>query len=200
MLGIKAVVFDVGNTLLATNPVERWEQTSQLLGIKAGPQPDKLLYKKLEEGKIPFREFLNRVTKRKISGKEFQAVKTLWKKRQANRPIKKVYKIVKRLKANKKYCLGLLSNTDAVHVKENRKQGFFKDFKIQVMSNEAHMLKPSAKIYKMLLKRMKCKPEETLFVDDQRENVTAARKLGIKAILFESPEQLEKKMKKMKVL
>ena len=37
-----------------------------------------------------------------------------------------------------------------------------------------------------------CKPAETIFIDDQKENVRAAKELGIKGILFRTAEILEK--------
>lgn len=46
--------------------------------------------------------------------------------------------------------------------------------------------------YQAVLKKLKLKPEEILFVDDEEENVEVAKKMGMKAIYYQSFSDLSK--------
>ena len=69
-----------------------------------------------------------------------------------------------------------------------------------VVSGEEMTRKPFPDIYQITLKRFDLKPEESLFIDDNKRNIEAAKALGIQCIHFSSPQQLEKELKQLKVL
>lgn len=71
----------------------------------------------------------------------------------------------------------------------------FQEFDGIVVSGEEHLLKPDAAIYKCLLERYDLQAEESLFVDDNADNVVGARNVGMKAIQFTSAEELERELK-----
>ncbi|MEP6262046.1 MAG: HAD family phosphatase [Gillisia sp.] len=94
------------------------------------------------------------------------------------------FDFIKKLSENKKYRLFLLSNTNEIHIdwiKEN--VSFFEDFKkcfeAFYLSHEIHFRKPDAAIYKFVLDTHDLNPEESLFIDDTKENTDAAASLGI---------------------
>jgi putative hydrolase of the HAD superfamily len=63
-------------------------------------------------------------------------------------------------------------------------------FELVVDSAWVGMRKPEREIYELTLERLGAvAPEECLFVDDNELNVTAARELGMTAVLFESNDQ-----------
>ena len=64
-----------------------------------------------------------------------------------------------------------------------------------VVSGEEHLLKPDAAIYKCLLERYGLQAEESLFVDDNADNVAGARNVGMEAVQFTSAEELERELK-----
>ena len=66
----------------------------------------------------------------------------------------------------------------------------FQEFDGIVVSGEEHLLKPDAAIYRCLLERYALRAEESLFIDDNRDNVAAARAIGMEAVRFENAEQL----------
>ena len=66
-------------------------------------------------------------------------------------------------------------------------------------SHEMNCIKPDPEIYKKALKRMKLKPEETVFIDDIKKFVKGAEKIGIKGIHFKNSKQLIKDLKKLNV-
>ena len=71
----------------------------------------------------------------------------------------------------------------------------FQEFDGIVVSGEEHLLKPDEAIYKCLLERYDLQAEESLFVDDNADNVAGARNVGMKAIQFTSAEELERELK-----
>jgi putative hydrolase of the HAD superfamily len=57
-------------------------------------------------------------------------------------------------------------------------------FEVVVDSSEVGMRKPDARIYLLTCERLGVAPRASVFVDDNRDNVEAARALGIEAIHF----------------
>lgn len=68
---------------------------------------------------------------------------------------------------------------------------FLRLFDGRIVSGEVKLAKPDPLIYQLLLDTYKLNPRESLFIDDRLENVEAARALGIEAVQFISPRQLE---------
>ena len=50
--------------------------------------------------------------------------------------------------------------------------------------------KPTHKFYDRALSIAQARPEQSLFIDDREQNLTPAAALGMKTILYESPDQL----------
>lgn len=57
-------------------------------------------------------------------------------------------------------------------------------FDLIVISAEEGIMKPDQEIYRRTLQRLGCRPEESVFIDDNLENVQAARALGMEAIHY----------------
>jgi epoxide hydrolase-like predicted phosphatase len=88
------------------------------------------------------------------------------------------------------YVTAILSNAwdDLRSVLENKWQISYAFDEIFI-SAEMGIAKPDSKIYEMVLEKLDCKPEETVFVDDFIENIEAAQKLGMHGIHFQGKEQ-----------
>jgi putative hydrolase of the HAD superfamily len=85
----------------------------------------------------------------------------------------------------------LLSNMQhdmAAHARKNF--AWFAHFDHQILSCEIKLIKPDAAIFRHTVERLDVRPEEALFVDDREANIEAAREVGLKAIPFQSVEQL----------
>ena len=65
-----------------------------------------------------------------------------------------------------------------------------------IWSCRAKKIKPDPDFYRMLLGSYGLKPEECIFVDDTPANITAAKRLGMKAVLFTDPEQMAADLEK----
>jgi glucose-1-phosphatase len=89
-----------------------------------------------------------------------------------------------------RYNIYLLSNTNAIHVKR-MKEMFVKDHQIDdftklfdtpYLSYEIGLLKPDPAIYEYVLKDADIKKEETIFLDDNADNVKSALSIGLPTI------------------
>ena len=59
-----------------------------------------------------------------------------------------------------------------------------------VFSFSVGYMKPHEEIYKILLNRYKIDPEKAIFFDDKEENIKAAKKLGIKGVVFDKHDSI----------
>ena len=59
-----------------------------------------------------------------------------------------------------------------------------------VVSGVEHVMKPDHRIFELALHRFGIEASETVFIDDNPNNVKAACELGIQGVLFHSCEQL----------
>lgn len=87
------------------------------------------------------------------------------------------------------YRLYYLSNisADVMHGNiENR--DFFPLFDGGIASCDVHMLKPEPQIYTLLMQTYNLAYDESIFVDDNRQNAQAAYNLGITGILYKNPK------------
>jgi putative hydrolase of the HAD superfamily len=85
----------------------------------------------------------------------------------------------------------ILSNMgDYVLAKVEREFDWIHRFDVLVWSFQLGIAKPDPAIYRHTLAKLGVLPEETLFIDDKRENIEAARALGLQAIQFSSVERL----------
>lgn len=61
-------------------------------------------------------------------------------------------------------------------------------------SNEIKALKKTKRAFTIPLKALKLMPEECIFIDDHKRNLPAAKKTGIRTILFKNNKKLEKEI------
>ena len=61
-----------------------------------------------------------------------------------------------------------------------------------VVSGEEHCIKPSPKIYQILLDRYRLNPTDCVFIDDRQDNVDGARAVGMQGILFTDAQSLRR--------
>jgi len=97
------------------------------------------------------------------------------------------------------YKLAILSNIEPNLAEFNKRRKLYDGFDVVVLSCDVGLRKPDPKIFKLVLKKLSLKAEECFFVDDKAEHVTAARKLGIHAILFKNSSHLERELRKLDV-
>ncbi|TWR28500.1 HAD family phosphatase [Mucilaginibacter achroorhodeus] len=109
--------------------------------------------------------------------------------------------ILKKLKESGKYKVYALTNWSAetFPVALERFE-FLSWFDGIVVSGTEKMRKPQPEFYQLLLSRYDVKPEEALFIDDNKRNILAAEQLGIRSIHYQSPEQLTTELQQLNIL
>ena len=186
MKKIKGIIFDFGNVVCAFDNMDFIKNISK----HTGNSPEKLykliytntdLIEKYEKGLISsnyFYQHLSRICGLKVKRKELiKAYSGIFI------PIKKTFGLIKILK--KKYKMGLLSNTCWWDYKyEIRNTEIFQLFDKVSLSFRVKQSKPHPDIYKDILKKLKLKPEECVYIDEIEKNIEGAKKLGLKTILF----------------
>ena len=76
---------------------------------------------------------------------------------------------------------------------------FFKDFDGVVVSGREKTRKPFPEIYTLILNRFNINPKSTIFIDDNFDNVQAAKTLDIQSIRYTPSVDLKLELKKFNV-
>ncbi len=77
-----------------------------------------------------------------------------------------------------------------------RRFAFLAEFEGIVVSGEVGAAKPDERIYRALVERHDLEPARTLFIDDRRENVEAAARLGIRGLVFSGAAALRNDLRR----
>ena len=83
------------------------------------------------------------------------------------------------------YRLFVLSNMSRDFIDFLRQQEVYANFEGDVVSCEEGVVKPMPQIYDILLEKFSLDAEDTIFIDDRRENVDAAAAKGISVFHFD---------------
>jgi putative hydrolase of the HAD superfamily len=189
----RAVIFDIGRVLI------RIDVGRAMKGLASGTSlsPEELWpaiekdprWKDWQEGRISARDWHLHVKQRFGGSATFERFTEAWNLVLDPEPIlsNELFE-----KLSKNYRLGLLSNTDPIHVAyiESR-YDFFSHFPARVYSCEIGAAKPNPLIYREALRACRVQAKEAVYVDDIAAYVEAARRLGMAGIQFQSSEQLE---------
>lgn len=95
------------------------------------------------------------------------------------------------------YVTAYLSNVDRSRHSYTSKIIDKGPFDYRFVSYAIGFRKPDPRIFKYALKRMKLRPEETVFIDNLYPNVLGARRVGMNGILFEGRRKLDLSLAKL---
>ena len=95
------------------------------------------------------------------------------------------------------YKLYVLSNMSHEFIAYLRKKEVYAYFDGEVVSCEEGVVKPDPAIYRTLIDRYSLDVEQTMFIDDRRENVEVAASFGITPFHFDR-EDCEKNCKELR--
>ena len=102
---------------------------------------------------------------------------------------KELYKFAFKLK-KQRYKIAILSDQWQLSKKALVLPKYMKKFDEVVISCDIGLRKPDPKIFKLLLTKLKLKPSQCLFIDNQKWNTDVAKKLKFKTILYKDNKQL----------
>ena len=97
----------------------------------------------------------------------------------------------------KQVKVGLISNAWSGLRAWIVKEKFEDAFDAMIISAEAGVAKPDARIYQLALEKLCAAPAEAVFLDDFQANVEGARAVGMAAILFTQPELALKELQRL---
>jgi len=179
---VKVLIFDFGNVFLNLDLDKAIQDTFELLEIES--LSDELLsFNYLyEQGLISTEEFLEFYQDNfpKLSK---QDLIQLWNSMLKDLPQHRL-EFIQKLAAEKKYKLILLSNTNVLHikwVKENipSYETFKNCFDAFYLSHEIGLRKPDKAVFELILNNNQLAAKDCLFIDDTKEHIIEASKLGI---------------------
>jgi len=194
---IKAIVIDVGGVYVKGTRNDVFSYLSKKFKVDLNNSIE-YLYTRFNTGKIDSEEFFKKISNKLKIDKHIlkrawlNAIKIKFK------PDKNIEKILKNLKESG-YILTTITNTNKFHLNFHRKAGNYKYFTVVIASCEVGLLKPNKKIYLILMKRLKLKPEEILFIDNTEENLITAKRLGMKTITYTNPGNLKKTLSNLHI-
>ena len=198
---MKAIIFDLGNVLIhfdARRAAERFAREAEVSFEKVWRHFfTSRIEKAYTRGEITTREFFQHAKEAFNSTIDFATFSELWNDIfWENREIRPILK-----KLSRRYPLYLISNTNALHFNHVRRRfpQIFRHFKRTFPSHVVGHRKPDPKIFWKVLRTIRLKPEETVFIDDMPNFVESARKVGMRGIRFQSNTQLKKELRKLKV-
>ena len=96
------------------------------------------------------------------------------------------------------YKLVALTNTNIIHERiwKVKYADTLRHFENIFCSHELMTRKPESQVYQIVLDYFQVKPQQTIFLDDNIDNIKGAAKLGIATILVASQEQMRDELLK----
>lgn len=195
---IKAIIFDLGDVFIIDDlSMKKFFKITKINPKELEVASEKHFHK-FDTAKIDAIKFWNKIVKDLNLPKKgiyYSEMMTHFYSKHA-KINKRLESLVKKLK-RKGYKIAILSNRPEPAVKVDREKGWYDHFSDVVVSSEIGIRKPDKRIYKILLRRLKMRPEECVFVDNDSENLIPARSLGMKTILFKNVNQTKIELKKI---
>jgi putative hydrolase of the HAD superfamily len=195
---IKAVIFDLGNVLIAVDEMRALDQ----MAARTGKTRREL------EGYVMLTPFTNQLALGELSPQQFYEIvrrdtgfmgdfaefARIWS--DVFTPIEPMIVLARRLKG--RVTRLILSNTNAIHMDCVLKQfPIVREVEGLVLSHEVGLLKPDPRIYELALQRFELRAECTVFIDDIPTNVEGARAVGLHGIHYQNPDQVRLELTKL---
>lgn len=181
---IKNIIFDIGNVILNFNVAEviqkftsdRNEQKFILDNIINSPE---WLGNALIDTGYITRENAIEIVKDRTNHVYDKLITDFWYNYNNFAKVdENVLNLIKKLK-NNNYKIYLLSNINPYTYEFVEKSGLFELVDGYVLSYQEHKVKPFVSIYTTLLERYNLIPSESVFIDDNQNNITTGNSLGI---------------------
>jgi len=185
---IKTVLFDFGGVL---GPVGRPGFISKVVADLCGRPPAEVFFADLAPSlrgtpseETAFFDELNRRYKANITAQQF-----LDKCFESFQPSSEVYEMASQLRQSGLQT-GIFSNVFSINAREIQRRGLYDGFDPLILSCYEKLAKPDPRFYRVALQKLKHKPQEILFIDDQPLFLEPAKLLGIHTVLAENPDQI----------
>ena len=196
MDGIKNIVFDLGGVVFARDPRKFEREFIEFFSYIMLPEMPHF-WEEYDRGVSTYEQVLSDLAEYNSCDREL-ADRNLKRSILTQEEIPATKALIEDLKLAQ-YKLYVLSNMSLEFIEFLRKMDVYKYFDGEVVSCEEHIVKPDAEIYKTLIDRYSLVESETLFIDDRKSNIKAAREAGWKGFDFDAyhPEDSCNKLREM---
>ena len=197
MKNIKSIIFDLGGVLLNIsyqNTIDEFEK----LGVDNSSafyskKSQTNIFNLLETGEISENELIREIQSSCKSATRKQII-FAWNSMLLDLP-KNRTNLLENLK--EKYQLFLLSNTNAIHIKELKIRlgevkysKFYNLFNKVYYSHEIGVRKPHSEAFRLVLNENNLEEKEVLFIDDSPQHIEGANKLEIQTHHLSDTEEI----------
>jgi len=198
---VKAVIFDLSGVVWKRRPFNKdfFLLLSKTIGMhpKTIKSKYKLVSSQFQTGKLELDDWLKTFgLKQDIIDNFNPNLESLFTSHYERNFYPKSLPFLKLLRVNH-IAVGCLTNSENYLVKLLTKADFFCNFDFKITSAKVGYRKPNQKIYKKIFKIGNWKPQEVVYVDNQKSNVDAANKLGIHGVKFKSYKLLAHTLDKL---
>ena len=196
---IKAIIFDLSGVLIEDPALKMLDYFRAFFGIKIETfrKVDLEIFPRFQKGMVSEEQLWERICSAfKVPVPD---VPSLWEDafRSVYKPKEEMFSLAAKLK-EEGYKVGLLSNSEVPAMSYFLKQN--PDlFDATVFSCIEGTMKPERRIYEIALERLGVQPHEAVFIDDRKDFLEGAKKIGIKTILCTSPHQVQRDLTQFSV-
>ena len=197
---INNLIFDLGGVIIDLDFQASFQEFATLSGLSADEVAQRtdglMFFTEYEKGLISSQQFREQISDLLQFSAPDETIDKAWCAMLGGMPAPRL-QLLQRLKS--KYRTFALSNTNDIHVRNfntivekslGSVQLFNEHFEEVYFSHEMKMRKPDPEIYLMVLQEQQLNPTETLFIDDNLDNVQGAAKLGIQTLHLQNPQHL----------
>lgn len=197
---VKNLIFDLGGVIIDLSPARTVDAFTALSGV--GPddvrrayltEPEFFAYERGEISDMEFRTAVQRILSFKTTVHEFDRA---WNAMLVDLPKAKL-SLLDSLRS--KFRVTLLSNTNNIHLEFVNREMLPKVSDRAVLDEYFHVAyyshlvgkrKPEPIIFQQVLEENGFVPQETVFLDDNTENIQSAARLGIQTFLVKHPDEV----------
>ena len=196
----EVVLFDLGGVVVDVESDRLVHQMAQLLG-RSFEEVQEVVYHRellvpLELGRISPEAYYHGLSERLQLPWTYDQFVRSWNDMISEKT--QVTGILRRL--HRRHKLMALTNTNVLHLAHIKTRypslSVFDDW---VASCEVGLRKPDAQMYRLAVDRAGVRPDAAVYVEDRPELIEAGRAVGLTAIRFENPEQLEAELSSLRI-
>jgi len=196
---IKTLIFDLGGVIVDLSVDHTLQAFSDLSGFEKEKVKDLYYssegFEAYEKGLITDDDFRMLVRETYAISSSVDVMDASWNAMIRGLPLRKL-QLMEKLK--KSYSVFLLSNTNSIHISYVNEillpgigqhgRSLDSYFHHAYYSHVMKKRKPNADIFEQVLQENDLAPEQTLFLDDNRDNIEGAKQLGIKTVHVLTPD------------
>lgn len=192
----KNIVFDLGAVIINIDFQKTFEAFANLANTDVievlGKFETQNILHRYETGEVDDKGFRNLIRQELGSHLSDEQIDKAWNALLLDIPKERIDLI---LRLKNKYRIFILSNTNAIHIREVNNilhnttgiENLDNIFEKVYYSHEVALRKPDSAIYEYVLKDKNLKASETIFLDDNLDNIKASERAGITSIWVNPP-------------